>query len=251
MKHPAKFSEPILRLMRPLAQDCDRILDPFAGTGRVHLLGRSAVGVEIEPEWACLHPRTIVGDALALPFAADSFDGVFTSPTYANRMADHHDARDSSKRNTYKHTLGRNLHPNNSGQLQWGRKYRRFHIRTWREVRRVLQPGGLFVLNVSDHIRKGEVVPVAEWHNQLCRFLGFKSIEHITVRTRRNGQGANGKVRVASEVIHVFEAPEKSRHLRVVKDSRHPFWDVPGPCAYGAPNTRRPFSELFAEWDAR
>lgn len=118
--HPAKFSSSILTVLAGLVQPEWRILDPFAGTGRVHSLGSNTWGVEIEPEWASMHPRTIVGDALHLPFAAKSFDAVITSPTYANRLADHHEAKDGSVRHSYRHDLGRPLHPSNSGQLQWG-----------------------------------------------------------------------------------------------------------------------------------
>jgi tRNA G10 N-methylase Trm11 len=95
----------------------------------------------------------VVGDALALPFPDATFDAVVTSPTYGNRMADHHHARDGSLRYSYTHTLGRSLHPNNSGTLHWGAEYQRFHSLAWREVWRVVRPGGRFVLNIKDHVR--------------------------------------------------------------------------------------------------
>lgn len=75
-----------------------RVLDPFAGIGRIHdLPARMAdtIGVELEPEWAACRSRTIVGDATALPFGDASFDAVITSPCYGNRVSDHHEARDS------------------------------------------------------------------------------------------------------------------------------------------------------------
>jgi hypothetical protein len=85
------------------------------------------VEVELEPEWASQHPRTMVGDARALPLPDATFDMVVTSPTYGNRMTDHHNAKDGSRRITYTHNLGRTLTPGNSGAMQWGEDYRQLH----------------------------------------------------------------------------------------------------------------------------
>ena len=53
-------------------------------------------------------------------FSDATFDMVVTSPTYGNRMADHHNAKDGRRRITYTHNLGRTLTPGNSGAMQWG-----------------------------------------------------------------------------------------------------------------------------------
>ena len=81
-------------------------------------------GYEIEPEWAeqaraagCI---TTTGDSRQMHYPDAMFDAICTSPTYGNRMADHHEARDASPRHTYRHVLGRPLTPGNSGALQWG-----------------------------------------------------------------------------------------------------------------------------------
>ena len=144
-----------------------RILDPSAGTGGVHQLASEryrTIGVEIEAPWADTHPMTIQGDALALPFGDHSFDCVVTSPVYGNRFSDHHRARDGSLRRSYTHDLRRiigdperTLHPNNSGILQWEIGIETSNDWAWSEVRRVLKPGAIFILNSSDHIRKGGV----------------------------------------------------------------------------------------------
>ena len=52
-----------------------RILDPFGGTGKVFELaallpGAQIEAIEIEPEWAAMHPKTMLGNALALLWLA-------------------------------------------------------------------------------------------------------------------------------------------------------------------------------------
>ena len=91
-------------------------------------------------------------NAIALPFRDESFDAVVTSPTYGNRFADKHNAKDGSIRRSYTHDLGRTLHAENSGSMQWGQAYRDLHVKAWAECFRVVRPGGLFVLNISDHV---------------------------------------------------------------------------------------------------
>ena len=216
--HPAKFSTSILdvieRLLEVHLPEGGLILDPFAGTGGVHQLASEryrTIGVEIEAPWADTHMMTIQGDALALPFGDHCFDCVVTSPVYGNRFSDHHRARDGSLRRTYTHDLQRmtgdperTLHPNNSGMLQWGHRYRDFHEHAWREVRRVLKPGATFTLNSSDHIRNGEVQPVTDWHISTANSLGFEMIDRIEVPTPRMRNGANASARVNVETIVVF-----------------------------------------------
>jgi len=208
--HPAKFSDPLLPVIGDAVRGLRPLLDPFAGTGKIHRLGGDTWGVEIEPEWASLHPRTIVGDALRLPFRDGSFRAVATSPTYGNRLADSHNARDGSVRHSYTHDLramtgdpDRQLHPNNSGVLHWGPKYRAFHEAAWREVARVLGGGGVFVCNVSDHIRNRQVQPVCAWHREVIPGLGFDVVDVVDVGTSRLKYGENAE-RVPSEEVQVY-----------------------------------------------
>lgn len=150
------------------------MLDPMAGVGKSGVPG--LVHSELEPEWAaqCPSPR-LVANAVALPFKDASFEAVITSASFGNRMADHHHARDKSLRHTYKHRLGRDPHPDNTGAMHWdrGEAYRQTHRRIWAEVARVLEPGGMLVLNIKDHVRKGELQPVSAWHVCTLRGLGF------------------------------------------------------------------------------
>jgi tRNA G10 N-methylase Trm11 len=209
--HPAKYSAPIMDLLTGLLADTDRypgtILDPFAGTGRIHQLGRDDThGLELEPEWADLHPRTYVGDATNTGIAAGAIGTICTSPAYGNRMADQYAGDPSnSRRHTYRIALGRPLTEGNGGALQWGPAYREMHRTVWIEAHRVLRPDGRLILNISDHIRAGKRVDVTEWHTATLRDIGFSRQEYHRVETARQRHGANGAARVDHEAVVVFQ----------------------------------------------
>jgi len=190
------------------------VLDPFAGTGKIHKLRDykfQTIGIEIEPEWAAMHEGTRVGDALALPFpSADQetielIGAICTSPTYGNRLADHHNASDPESRRSYTHDLGRELHANNSGAMHWGDEYRDFHERAWTEAVRVLMWDGVFILNIKDFIRNGEWQHVTNWHLTTLAGLGLRLIEVRAIPLRGLRQGANSAARVPFETVAVFK----------------------------------------------
>ena len=215
-RHPAKYSDSIIPVLARELDGCKRVYDPFAGTGKIanimdHGFDGEIYCCEIEPEWAHIDRRItawFICDAEHTSFIQDEFfDAICTSPTYGNRMADHFEARDGSRRITYRHYLERPLHPENTGRMQWGKRYREKHEAVYAELYRVLKPGGLFVLNVSDHIRGGKIVRVSDWHLETLKALGFSLIRSHAVETPRMRMGANHDLRVPHENVYTLQKP--------------------------------------------
>ena len=216
VSHPAKFSDSILSaiyatLQKYLPQGA-RILDPFAGEGRIHELRDDphyeTWGVELEPEWAEQSPYTVVGDSRNLADLRDlgPWDAIVTSPAYGNRMADSY-AGDGTRRYTYRIALGRPLTEDSGAGMHYGPKYRTLHSIVWAECARTVRPGGLVILNVSNFIKRGAEVQVSEWHLMSWLNMGFKLLEVQRIGTPRMRDGANGQLRVDGELLIVLQAP--------------------------------------------
>jgi len=131
-------------------------------------------------------------------------EGYLHHNTYGNRFADHHNPKDKSVRRSYKFDLGRDLHPNNSGAMHWGFDYQRLHLKAWAESFRVLRPGGVFVINLKDHIRGGVKQNVA-WHIASLSDLGLRMVAVETLQARGMKYGANRNIRVTDEFLWKFE----------------------------------------------
>lgn len=229
VSHPAKFSDPImeaitrtLKAVLPpgtLAGE-PLVLDPFAGTGRIHRLqaeGYLTVGVELEPEWAEMHPATICGDSTRLfqlvrEHVTGVVDAVVTSPCYGNRMADTYagDAK-GSRRFTYRTHLGRDLSPGSAAGLQWGDAYRELHRRVWAQCAMLVRPGGWMLLSMSDHVRNDWTQPVTLWHATTLTELGFRLKRWEPIETQRVGMGSTGsrEQRAREEWLLTFQMPER------------------------------------------
>ena len=171
---------------------------------------------DIEPEWIelgrdkCDVISAIDAERLSDIYPPMFFDAICTSPTYGNRMADHHNAKDGSKRNTYTHTLGHALTDGNTGKMQWGNEYREKHNRIYANIVPLLSNGGVFILNVSDHIRNGKEIPVSAWHISTLEALGMKLEKDIHIPTQRCKYGANADRRVEYEHIYVFKKEKEN-----------------------------------------
>lgn len=217
IRHPAKFSDPVLQKAREILDNVQPgsnvwwILDPFAGTGKALRLinhRRHVIGVEIEPPWAETNSRIQQGDATRLPYPDELFDCVFTSPCYANRMADTFKPKDTSRRHTYIGYLREmsgdpdyKLQPNSACGMQWGDKYRELHRKALIEIYRVLKPDGLFLLNMSDHVRNYERVQVCKWWVQASHHAGFRLVNGHPILTQRMREGENNDLRVPIEML--------------------------------------------------
>jgi hypothetical protein len=140
-----------------------------------------------------------------LPFADDTFDSVATSPVYPTGMTDAFTARDrptSSRTCTATaRSLGERNPPNHSNDLGASNARRddgpywtlseRACERACVKVTRVLRPGGVFVLNVKDHIAGGEVSARGQVSPRVPRRARLRARGcHLRpdVRTRRSRQ---------------------------------------------------------------
>src|ERR1017187_6153891 len=216
--HPAKFSSSILTVLREIL-DTERqchsfglmtVLDPMAGSGKIHELATSLIcttGVELEKEWADQHIDTMQGDATNLMFDSGYFDAVVSSPPYSNRLADNFNPRDNSRRMSYKFQLGRDLTEGSGAGMQWGQNYRDWSKLVLAEMIRVVRPGGIVVINISNHIRNKEEQPVSEFWLASMILMGLHFVKAIPVVTPRMRFGENHQARVDTEWVFVTRRP--------------------------------------------
>jgi DNA modification methylase len=222
VNHPAQFSQVIRdRVLELLDGRRGLLLDPFAGPGQSLPLfvapGRKVLGYEIEKPWADAGaPLVQCVDSTKMPLRKHSVSTIVTSPVFGNRFADHHNAKDTSRRRSYTHdmrmqtgNLGYELDPSNAGRLPYGPEYEQLHRAVWRECWRVAKPGAMFLLNVSDFVRGGQVVNVSLWHLATCVSIGWEWVNADRIVTPRLRHGANSEARV-SEGEWLFQLRKKA-----------------------------------------
>lgn len=226
--HPAVWGDLVLMhlalLLEPYKGCGDALdtmlLDPFAGTGRTHLLrkhGWQTYGVEIEPEWAAMSPYTYAGDSTELPHVLEHhfLDGIewaaiVTSPPWGNGMGQrspHSNDLGQSKRFTYADALGRRLTANNIGAYRWGDAYRLTTELVWAHCVNLLAPGGLMVVNNRDSTRTGTIQPVNAWHINTLQRLGLELGPVVGVSAQGVGVGAFRNQVGNAELLMCFHKP--------------------------------------------
>lgn len=208
-KNPAPYTDSIIEALadiipRHVPPDY-WIHDPFGGEGKrlgalCDRLGYEFTGTDLE-EWLDADPRILLGDSTdpstypILPHA------VVTSPTYNNGVNDHFDAKDSSRRLTYRVRAGHALHLNNTGRYS-GRGSKKGEAEYWRITRDCVKHWpDLVIVNVKDSVRgKTTVYPLVDlWCDLLAEY--HYETGHINVPCPGWRYGTNSDARVDTEAI--------------------------------------------------
>ena len=232
--HHTRYNKKVIDAIIPRIGESKRILDPMAGTiERLSILENpingwhQVWGVELEPEWVedykGFNPRLKQGDARDMHFFKDAFfDVVIVSPSYGNRDSDRTgEWWDNPDRKTYAGALGRNVSEGSLCVPFEDERYKIGHAVAWAESTRVLKVGGLFVLNIKNHIKAGQIVRCSQWHREMLRDgLGYNEIDDTSIPTKGRLSGENYDVRAENvEKIYLFMKTPRSDELwPVVKD---------------------------------
>lgn len=215
MTHPAQYSPEVLDAIRGLIDDTILVHDPFAGAGErlgalCDEIGCEFSGTEIEAAFI-VDSRVVQGNSTdGSTYPVEPYT-IVTSPVYPNGIADSFEARDNSKRRTYRSALAkivghdRELHPDNQGR--WG--YRGTPLSSparavyWSIAERVIgcwQDADAAIVNVSDFIAGDRQEPVVAGWTRLLAAAGW-DVSAIPVSTKRWKYGANRERRVDAEVL--------------------------------------------------
>lgn len=154
------------------------VLDPFAGTGTTLLaaqqLGRSARGIELEPEFirfAAEHQQITIeaGDATTLLddqnlHSDEAYDYLFTSPPYMNALrtsrGGNKDTRHKKRKTRHQPTIyGDN--PLDIGNIADTKEYIARLVQTFTHAHRTLKPGAYCTIVVQNLNFNGNLYPIA------------------------------------------------------------------------------------------
>lgn len=210
-KHPAPFTDSIIEALAdiiPANVPAGHIVhDPFGGEG-VRLgalcdrIGYTFSGTDLE-EWKGGDPRIVLGDATDSATYPIAPHAVVTSPTYCNGVNDHFEAKDFSRRLTYRSRAGHALHPNNTGRWS-GRRSKKGEVEYWRiTYASVKNWPDIVIVNVKDSIRRVvEIYPLTDLWEALLKDHGY-TVKRADVPCPGWRFGANGQARVDTEAILV------------------------------------------------
>jgi hypothetical protein len=219
--HPCPFTPVILDHLGPILSRIGLpVHDPFAGTGErlgrlCDELGLPFTGTELEAPFI-VDPRVKPGNSTRAETYPSGEFVVCTSPAYPNGMTDHFNAKDSSRRHTYRQALARilghdqPLHEDNMGR--WGNAYRRSkrsEARHFEIAKRCVEhwPDAA-VVNVKDVVASNYTVHVIERWVDLLREAGYHRFGMIEVATPGQRHGQNSEYRADTETIIVARRTE-------------------------------------------
>jgi tRNA G10 N-methylase Trm11 len=215
MKHPAKYSNHFIPVLANLASkyNLHNIIDVFGGTGKIGLLKSLLPNLyitnnDIEPEWSQMGFENGCDECLTFDVANMStiednkYDAIITSPTYGNGLA----AKTmTGLRYNYSIFLGKVVNENNTGGMCFGKSYKQKHLDCITEMKRILKPSGILILNMKNFIRLGQEVPVVQWWFDSLVAGGFEMLEDIQIPVSSLRHGQNGNIRTKIEHVMVFK----------------------------------------------
>jgi hypothetical protein len=212
--HPARFHPDILTLIAALVPAGAHVHDPYAGTGeRLGAVadehGWTFTGTEIEPSFI-VDARVAVGDATDPSTYPSDPHVIVTSPVYPNGIADHFEAKDGSRRFTYRRSVALNegadrpLHENNMGRYGYrgtGPKSTK-RIAYWDLATRTVAcwTAGLALVNVKNFVDTSVVEDLVGQWEDLLEVHGYTVVIH-TVKVPGIRYGTNRWLRVEGEAI--------------------------------------------------
>lgn len=214
-EHPAPYSPEVIAAIREHLEPGMHVHDPFAGEGlRLGALCDEMLctftGTEIEAPFI-LDSRVRHGDSTLIKHYPLPPFTIVTSPVYPNGIADDFNARDNSKRRTYRAAratiVGTDepLHPNNQGkygyrgQPLWS-PARAIYWALARQVVHCWRDADAAIVNVSDFFGPTHREPVVDGWTEILTEQGW-DVCPMPVETKRWRNGANRDARVEAEVL--------------------------------------------------